>query len=117
MVVMGVRVASPCVLAQLKKNIIAAYTAETYLDTYYVRSLEYNEKALAIKLPSLGPDHPSVATTYSNMALVYGKQGDYARSLEYNEKALAIELPSLGLDHKYVLALQAECVRLRELVR
>ena len=26
----------------------------------YVRSLEYNEKALAIRLPALGPDHPEV---------------------------------------------------------
>ena len=82
----------------------------------YARSLEYNEKALAIQLPSLGPDHPSLATTYSNMALVYRKQGDYARSLEYNEKALAIDLASLGPDHEYALQGQATVAQLRELV-
>eukprot|EP01043_Picozoa_sp_COSAG02_P063667 COSAG02_NODE_9087_length_2336_cov_1.527939_1_plen_321_part_10 len=68
----------------------------------YARSLEYNEKALAIKLQALGPDHPEVGTTYSNMAMVYDNQGDYARSLEYNEKALAIDLQALGPDHPSV---------------
>ena len=82
----------------------------------YARSLEYNEKALAIDLPTLGHDHPSLATTYSNMALVYKAQGDYARSLEYNEKALAIDLQALGPEHKYVLQGQAAIAKLRALV-
>ena len=82
----------------------------------YARALEYNEKAVAIKLPALGPDHPSLANTYSNMALVYKAQGDYARSLEYNEKALAIDLVALGPDHPYVLQGKAAVAKLRALV-
>ena len=82
----------------------------------YARSLEYNEKALAIELQALGPDHPSLAITYSNMARVYKKQGGYARSLEYNEKALAIFLPALGPEHKNVLQVQATIAKLRALV-
>ena len=71
---------------------------------------------LAIDLQALGPDHPELATTYSNMALVYDNQGDYARSLEYNEKALAIDLPALGPEHEYVLQGQARIAELRALV-
>ena len=59
---------------------------------------------------------PDLATTYSNMALVYSKQGDYARSLEYNEKALAIKLQALGPDHEFVVQGKATIARLRALV-
>jgi hypothetical protein len=34
----------------------------------YARSLEYNEKALAIDLPALGPDHPYVLQGKSAIA-------------------------------------------------
>jgi tetratricopeptide (TPR) repeat protein len=41
----------------------------------YTKALEYYEKSLEIELAKLGADHPNVAITYGNMALVYKKQG------------------------------------------
>jgi hypothetical protein len=35
------------------------------------KSLEYCEQALRIQRAALGPDHPDVATTMSNVGLVY----------------------------------------------
>ena len=60
------------------------------------------EKALSIKLKKLGDDHPDVATTYNNMALVYTKQGKYNEALAMYEKALSIRLKKLGDDHPRV---------------
>jgi pentatricopeptide repeat protein len=61
--------------------------------------LEYYEKALAIRLEALGANHPDVATTYNNMASVYGNEGDYAKALELYVKALAIWLEAPGDNH------------------
>ena len=62
-------------------------------------------------MKKLGDDHPDVATTYNNMAIVYNKQGNYDKVLEYYEMSLVIRLKKLGDDHpdvantKYNLAL------------
>ena len=37
----------------------------------YDEALAMYEKALSIRLKKLGDDHPSVADTYNNMAVVY----------------------------------------------
>ena len=39
------------------------------------------EKALSIRLKKLGDDHPDVAATYNNMAIVYDDQGKYDEAL------------------------------------
>ena len=54
----------------------------TWLDVYYNQgkydeALAMYEKALSIRLKKLGDDHPDVADTYNNMAVVYKKQGKY----------------------------------------
>ena len=38
---------------------------------YDIEALAMYEKALSIRLKKLGDDHPRVATTYNNMAIVY----------------------------------------------
>ena len=55
--------------------------------------------ALDILLGTLGKDHPSVATTYNNMGVVYEAQADYPRALEYYQMCLDIRLGTLGKDH------------------
>ena len=62
----------------------------------FQRSLEIKEKAL-------GGDHPDLATTLNNLALLYSDQGRYEeaeplyqRSLEIYEKALGDDHPDLG---------------------
>jgi tetratricopeptide (TPR) repeat protein len=62
-------------------------------------ALELYEKCLAISIKALGEDHPDVADTYTNTALVYDKQGRYEMALELYEKCLAISIKALGEDH------------------
>ncbi|CAB9526368.1 Tetratricopeptide repeat protein [Seminavis robusta] len=44
-------------------------------------------------------NHPSVATTYNNIALVLNESGDYEGALAKYEEALAIQLSALGKNH------------------
>ncbi len=46
-----------------------------------------------------GLEHPSTATSYNNIGLVYDNQGDYGKALEYYLKALAIHEKTLGREH------------------
>merc|ERR1711965_254410 len=77
----------------------------------YDEALEYYNKDLEINLKKLGNDHPDVARTYNNMALVYDSQGKYDEALEHYNKSLEIRLKKLGNDHpdvadtKYNIAL------------
>ena len=65
----------------------------------YDKALENYQKALAIQLKQLGPGHPSVATSYNNMAHVYYAKKDLAKAKEYLGKAYAIYLKKLGPNH------------------
>ena len=65
-------------------------------------ALEYYQKALAIRLKQLGPDHPDVANSYNNIGMVYDAKGEYDQALEYCQKSLATMLKQLGPDHPSV---------------
>ena len=67
----------------------------------YKKALEYYGKALAIRERVLGPENPSTAATYNNIAGVYRAQGNYAKALEYYRKANAVFLSVLGEEHPY----------------
>jgi len=60
---------------------------------------EYHERALAIRLQKLGPDHVDVASSYNNLANVLSDLGDLKQVKEYHERALAIQLQKLGPHH------------------
>ena len=49
----------------------------------YDKALEYYQKSLAIDLKQLGPEHPSVARSYHNMAYVYKAKKDLAKAKEH----------------------------------
>jgi Tetratricopeptide repeat len=38
------------------------------------------ERALAVSEKALGSEHPDVATTLNNLAVLYGKQGQYGKT-------------------------------------
>ena len=48
---------------------------------------EYHERALAIRLQMLGPQHPDIATSYNNLAVVLGNQGKLKQGKEYHDLA------------------------------
>ena len=57
------------------------------------------EFSLDLRLEFLGSQHPDVACSYANLAIVLGDQGDLKQAIEYQERALAIMQQSLGPQH------------------
>ena len=47
----------------------------------------------------MGPQHLDVATSFYNLAIVLGDQGDLKQAKEYHERALAIRKQTLGPQH------------------
>ena len=51
-------------------------------------------------MKNFGENHPEVASTYSNMAIVCSDGGDgLDRALEYHKKSLSIRVNCLGENH------------------
>jgi len=65
-------------------------------------ALEQYEHSLAVRISALGEDHMSVATTHTNIALVYANQGKYEMAMEHYAKCLAIQINVLGAKHPVV---------------
>jgi tetratricopeptide (TPR) repeat protein len=65
----------------------------------YTTALETYQKSLAIKLATLGEQHPRTADAYSNIAAVLTSQGQVDAALTYHQRCLAIRLATLGELH------------------
>ncbi|MHC1756201.1 MAG: tetratricopeptide repeat protein [Methanosarcina sp.] len=50
-------------------------------------------------LPCWGPEHPDVATTLNNLALLYEGMGKYEKALPLYKRALEIIEKTLGTNH------------------
>ena len=59
-------------------------------------------RALAIEEKILGEEHPNVATSLNNLAMLYSAQSDYPKALPLYERSLAILENALGKDHPYI---------------
>lgn len=46
-----------------------------------------------------GPNHPSVATSLNNLALLYDSRGQYAQAEPFYKRSLAIREKALGPNH------------------
>ena len=76
------------------------------------KARDYDNRARAIFLKKLGPDHVHVATTYSslgqvhrelgNLGRVHHKQGHLKKARDYDNRARAIFVKKLGPDHVHV---------------
>ena len=55
--------------------------------------------ALEVAQTNVGTDHPDVATSLNNLAVLYKAQGDYAKAAPLYKRALAIREKALGPDH------------------
>ena len=60
------------------------------------QALEYHNESLAINLPTLGEDHPSVGSTYNSIANIYSDLGFLEKALEYHAKSLDIKMHTFG---------------------
>jgi tetratricopeptide (TPR) repeat protein len=72
-----------------------------YLDdtARFDEALPLYERALVVQENTLGPDHPSTATSLNNLAELYRSQGRYDEALPLYERALEITEKALGPDH------------------
>ncbi|WGS71378.1 tetratricopeptide repeat protein [Pseudanabaena galeata] len=57
------------------------------------------KRSLAIWEKALGANHPSVATSLNNLALLYRSQGNYTAAEPLYKRSLAIREKALGADH------------------
>ena len=65
----------------------------------YTQAISYHQQALAIRLTTLGEQHPYVAGSYNNLGVCYNDKGDYTQAISYYQKSLAIRLTALGKQH------------------
>jgi tetratricopeptide (TPR) repeat protein len=66
------------------------------------RAHDLLEQSLASDIKNLGEDHPDVATSRNNLAVVLQDQGDLVRAQELLDLALASGIKNLGVDHPEV---------------
>ena len=65
----------------------------------YARAEPLFEQALQIRRKALGPEHPGIARSLHNLALLYVEMGDYARAEPLYQQALQIYQKVLGPDN------------------
>jgi CHAT domain-containing protein len=70
-----------------------------YNQRKYEKAIPLAQRSLAIREKALGKDHPSVATSLSNLAALYQSQGKYVQAEPLHKRSLAILEKALGKDH------------------
>jgi tetratricopeptide (TPR) repeat protein len=65
----------------------------------YPESERFHQRAMRIREQQLGPEHPDVAHSLSDLADVYQVQGKYAEAEFLYQRALHIREQVLGLQH------------------
>jgi hypothetical protein len=54
------------------------------------KALEFQVKDVKISEQVLDKNHPSLATSYNNLAMIYHAMTDYPQAIAYGEKAVGI---------------------------
>jgi tetratricopeptide (TPR) repeat protein len=70
-------------------------------------------QALELRKRLLGEDHPDVATSLNNLALLYESQGRYDQAEPLYLQALNICERRLGLDHPHTVTVRKNLEALR----
>ncbi|UFP94835.1 tetratricopeptide repeat protein [Gloeobacter morelensis] len=65
----------------------------------YVEAQPLAEQALAIREKALGPEHPDVAKSLNNLAVLYWNRGDFIGAEPLHKRALTIREKALGPEH------------------
>ncbi|HEX8698154.1 MAG TPA: serine/threonine-protein kinase [Myxococcaceae bacterium] len=71
----------------------------------YPEARESHSRALALREQALGPEHPEVATSIFNLAMVDWWMGHYEQALANTERAAALKQKALGPEHPDVVLL------------
>src|SRR2546428_5266359 len=85
--------------ARLNQEVQSLYDAGRYNE-----AMPLADHTLRIREKTLGPDHPDVAASLNNLALLYRTKGDYAQAEALHQRALRIREKTLGPDHPDVAA-------------
>jgi len=72
----------------------------------YSKALSFYEKSFEIRQKTLPPNHPSLATSYNNIAVVFKNMGEYSKALSYFERALEIFQSVLPANHRNIKSVQ-----------
>ena len=75
---------------------------ELYKQGRYTEAIPIFEEALAIDEKALGPDHPDVAKSLNNLAMVYQALGDYSKTEPLYKRSLVIFEKTHGANHPAV---------------
>jgi tetratricopeptide (TPR) repeat protein/CHAT domain-containing protein len=67
----------------------------------YAEAVALGIKVLKIAEESLGPEHPTTATSLNNLAVMYKAAGDYAKAVPLSERGLKIREKVLGPEHPF----------------
>jgi tetratricopeptide (TPR) repeat protein/CHAT domain-containing protein len=84
---------------QLSQQVLNLYQAGRYGE-----AIPLAMEVLRIDETALGPDHPRVANSLNNLALLYQAQGNYGGAEPLFQRALRIDETALGPDHPDVAA-------------
>jgi CHAT domain-containing protein/Tfp pilus assembly protein PilF len=77
---------------------------QLYHQGRYSEAIPLAQKQLNILEEALGPDHPNVAASLNNLALLYRDMGNYAAAEPLYKRSLAIGEKALGPGHRDVAA-------------
>ncbi|CAF1298667.1 unnamed protein product, partial [Rotaria sordida] len=65
----------------------------------YSKALSSHERSLEIRRVALPPNHPYLADSYNNIAMVYDNMGEYSKALSSYERSLEIRKIALPPNH------------------
>ncbi len=88
--------------AGIEWEILNREAMELYRAGKYDRAVVVAQKALEVAEQNVGPDHPDVAQSLNNLALLYQTQGEYAKAEPLYKRSLGIWEKALGPDHPRV---------------
>ncbi len=85
--------------AGIEWDILTQEVASLYRNGQYDRAVVVAKKALEVAEKNAGPNHPDLATSLNNLALLYKDQGEYAQAERLYKRSLAIDEKALGPDY------------------
>ena len=92
----------PVQSTDLDIDIVDQKVKELDLRSNFERAVRAAKQAIEVAEANVGPDHPYVAISLNNLALLYSKEGEYAKAEPLYKRSAAIWEKALGPDHPFV---------------